>query len=51
MFHKLTRKRKNIELFFRIDDTGFLPLMMKKLGYEVSPDAEVTNEYTWIIPK
>jgi tRNA-2-methylthio-N6-dimethylallyladenosine synthase len=51
MFHKLTHKRKNIELFFRIDDTWFLPLMMEKLGYEVSPDAEVTNEYTWIIPK
>lgn len=51
MFEKLTQKRKNIELFFRIDDTGFLPLMMKKLGYDVAPDAEVTNEYTWIIPK
>jgi tRNA-2-methylthio-N6-dimethylallyladenosine synthase len=51
MFEKLTQKRKNIELFFRIDDTGFLPLMMKKLGYDVSPDAEVTNEYTRIIPK
>jgi len=51
MFHNLCQKHPNIELFFRIDDTGFLPLMMRKLGYEVNPDAEVTNEYTWIIPK
>ena len=51
MFEKLTQKRKNIELFFRIDDTGFLPLMMKNLWYDVAPDAEVTNEYTRIIPK
>lgn len=51
MFHKLTHKSKNIELFFRIDDTWFLPLMMEKLWYEVHPDTEVTNEYTGIIPK
>jgi len=50
-FHTLTQKHPNIELFFRIDDTGFLPLMMQKLWYDVSADAEVTNEYTWIIPK
>lgn len=51
MFHSLWQKHPNLELFFRIDDTGFLPLMMKKLGYEVNPDTEVTNEYTRIIPK
>lgn len=51
MFHKLWHKHPNLELFFRIDDTGFLPLMMRKLWYEVNPDAEVTNEYTRIIPK
>lgn len=51
MFFNLQEKHKNIELFFRIDDTGFLPLMLEKLGYPVAADAEVTNEYTRIIPK
>jgi len=40
----------NTELFFRINDLGFLPFVMRKLGYEVSPDIDVVNEYTWIIP-
>ena len=35
----------------RIDDTGFLPLMLKKLGYEFTYDQEVTNEYEKIIPE
>jgi tRNA-2-methylthio-N6-dimethylallyladenosine synthase len=40
----------NTELFFRINDLGFLPFVMRKLWYEVSPDIDVVNEYTWIIP-
>lgn len=51
LFHNLSQKRTNIELFFRIDDTGFLPLMLKKLGYEISYDKEITNEYSTIIPE
>ncbi len=50
LFHKLTQKRPNIELFFRIDDTGFLPLILKKIGYQVNYDQELTNEYLKIIP-
>jgi tRNA-2-methylthio-N6-dimethylallyladenosine synthase len=50
MFHRINKSWPNVELFFRIDDTGFLPLMMKKVGYEVSYDGELTNEYSSIIP-
>jgi len=51
LFHSLSQKWPNIELFFRIDDTGFLPLMLKRLGYEISYDQELTNEYSTIIPE
>lgn len=40
----------NTELFFRINDLGFLPFVMRKLWYTVNPDIDVVNEYTWIIP-
>lgn len=40
----------NIELFFRIDDTGYLPLLAQKLGYEVNADVSITQEYSAIIP-
>ena len=50
LFHSLSQKRPNIELFFRIDDTGFLPLMLQKLGYNIHYDQELTNEYSTIIP-
>ena len=51
IFHNLTQKRKNIELIRRIDDTGFLPLMLKKLKYTFSYDQEMINEYEKIIPE
>ena len=51
MFHTFTQKRKNIELMRRIDDTGFLPLMIKKIGYDISYDSELINEYEKIIPQ
>lgn len=40
----------NVELFFRIDDTGFLPLLADRLGYDVVIDNNLTNEYNSIIP-
>lgn len=40
----------NVELFFRIDDTGYLPFLAKKLGYNVHIDSELTDEYSSIIP-
>jgi len=51
LFHNLTKKRKNIELMWRIDDTWFLPLMLEKLGYKFSYDKELINEYEKIIPE
>jgi len=51
LLHNLSQKWTNIELFFRIDDTGFLPLMLQKLGYEVRYDRELTNEYSTIVPE
>lgn len=50
LFHKLTQKWTNIELFFRIDDTWFLPLILKKIWYDIDYDQEITNEYLKIIP-
>jgi len=51
IFHNLIQKRKNIELMWRIDDTGFLPLMLKKLWYDISYDQEMINEYEKILPE
>jgi len=50
MFFNIKKSYENLELFFRIDDTWFLPLMLEHLGYEVNPDVEIINEYTGIIP-
>lgn len=50
IFHNLTQKRKNIELMRRIDDTGFLPLLLEKLWYNISYDQIILNEYEKIIP-
>lgn len=50
LFYTLKKKQENIELFWRIDDTGFLPLILQKLGYNIKYDQEVTNEYSKIIP-
>ncbi|MDD3262948.1 MAG: MiaB/RimO family radical SAM methylthiotransferase [Candidatus Absconditabacteria bacterium] len=51
LFYTLKKKQENIELFRRIDDTGFLPLILQKLGYQIQHDQEVTNEYSKIIPE
>lgn len=50
MFHQLSKKRKNIELMRRIDDTGFLPLIVEKLWYKIKYDGELINEYEKIFP-
>lgn len=51
IFYRLHETYANIELMRRIDDTGFLPLMLKRLGYEFSYDKEIINEYEKIIPE
>ena len=50
IFHNLTQKRTNIELFFRIDDVWFLPLILPKFWYKIKYDSEIINEYEKIIP-
>ncbi len=50
VFHNLIQKRKNIELFFRIDDVWFLPLILPKIWYKIKYDSEIINEYEKIIP-
>lgn len=50
IFHNLIQKRENIELMRRIDDTWLLPLILKKLGYRITYDQTLINEYEKIIP-
>ena len=50
MFHNILMKQKNLELMRRIDDTGFLPLMLEKLWYKIHYDKEIINEYEKILP-
>ncbi len=51
LFHTLTQKRKNIELFFRIDDVWFLPLILPRIWYKINYSSEILNEYDKIIPQ
>jgi tRNA-2-methylthio-N6-dimethylallyladenosine synthase len=50
-FFNLTKTFKNLELFRRIDDTGFLPKMLKKIWYKISYNKDLINEYEKIIPE
>jgi len=50
LFHELHQTYPNLELFFRIDDVGFLPLIVKELWYECSYDSSLVNEYEKILP-
>lgn len=36
---------------WRIDDTGFLPLILQNIGYTITYDQEIINEYEKIIPE
>lgn len=51
VFHRLKQKRDNIELFFRIDDIWFLPIILNKIWYKIKYDQEIINEYEKIIPE
>jgi len=50
-FFNLTKTFKNLELFRRIDDTGFLPKMLEKIWYKISYNQDLINEYEKIIPE
>lgn len=50
MFYNFNKSSSNVELFRRIDDTGFLPLMLNALWYDINYDKELINEYEYIVP-
>ncbi len=51
LFFWLQKTYPNLELCFRIDDLGFLPLMLEKIGYKnLNYESELVNEYEKIIP-
>lgn len=49
MFVNLRKKFKNLELFFRVDDISFLPLILRKLNYDVKLNDSISNEYQNIL--
>lgn len=51
LYKKIKKRFDNLELVFRIDDLGFLPQILEKIGYKIEKvDENIQNEYTWIIP-
>ncbi|HKL44432.1 MAG TPA: MiaB/RimO family radical SAM methylthiotransferase, partial [Candidatus Absconditabacterales bacterium] len=50
-FYNLKKTFSNLELFRRIDDTGFLPKILEKLGYKINYNKDLINEYEKIIPE
>lgn len=51
LFYRLSKTYKNLELLWRIDDTWFLPLILKKLWYKITSKEAIYNEYEKIIPE
>lgn len=51
MFDTLSQSFSNIELFLRIDDIGFFPLILPQLWYEIESTEHIWNEYEKIIPE
>lgn len=50
LFGHMQRTAPQVELFFRINDIGYIPAVMRKLGYDVKEDIDIISEYTGIIP-
>ncbi|MBS8121741.1 MiaB/RimO family radical SAM methylthiotransferase [Candidatus Vampirococcus lugosii] len=52
LYKKIKSTFNNLELIFRIDDLGYIPVILKKLGYSIDENniKDITNEYTGIIP-
>ncbi|MCS6983298.1 MAG: MiaB/RimO family radical SAM methylthiotransferase [Candidatus Absconditabacterales bacterium] len=50
LYHTLKTTYDNIELFFRIDDTGHLPSIVRALGYDIGEEkSQSYDEYNEII--
>lgn len=51
LWHTLHQTYPNLELFFRIDDLGKLPLILEQIGYtNLHYAGELVNEYEKILP-
>ncbi len=52
LYKKIKNRFKNLELIFRIDDLGYIPIVLKNLWYKISTKKknQIINEYTWIFP-
>jgi len=50
-FVNLEKKYKNLELVFRIDDTGLLPFILTEIWYNIKNFEVLENEYENIIPQ
>jgi len=50
-FFNIKKTFDNLELFWRIDDTWFLPKILEKIWYKISYKQDLINEYDKIIPK
>ncbi len=50
-FFNIKKTFDNLELFWRIDDTWFLPKILEKIWYKISYDKDLLNEYEKIIPE
>lgn len=51
IFYNFKKSYKNLELIMRIDDIGYLSIILNKLGYKVNDKEKMYNEYEKIIPK
>ena len=50
-FFNIKKTFDNLELFWRIDDTWFLPKILEKIWYNISYNKDLINEYEKIIPE
>ncbi len=49
-FFNIKESFANLELFWRIDDTGYLPKILEKIWYKIEYKQDLINEYDKIIP-
>jgi len=49
-FFNIKKTFDNLELFWRIDDTWYLPKILEKIWYKIEYNQDLINEYDKIIP-
>jgi len=50
-FFNLKKTFDNLELYWRIDDTWFLPIILQKLWYDIKYDKDLFSNYCQILPE